>query len=288
LVQSQQRNDANRLYAGHYFGDGRDPDGDRHGHSGYATYDRVTSNADVSGYVLWRNFGGAHDMLDLGCASGYVVEVLRELGIDAQGCDVSQFAVDHASDGAKGHVRVADVLTGLPWADGEFDVVSVLETLEHLPPEQVHRALSEIRRVTRGFVYATIPSFGPSGGPGPNGFFDNKVRDERLDHYRQLIETFDGPVPYEDLARDIDGGPVEGHLTIASYRWWTARFGDVGMIRRPDIEEQIHTDIAPAGLTPWWNLYVFAVPGADEEVATPRDREKDLVSLGLRHPLYGN
>jgi SAM-dependent methyltransferase len=287
LVQSEERNAAKRVYEGSYFGDGRDPSGDRQGASGYARYDRVSSNADIAGFVLWRTFGGARNMLDIGCATGYVVEVLRELGLDAQGCDVSRFAVESATPGAKGHVRLADVMTGLPWPERTFDVVSVLETLEHLPPDQVTQAIAEVARVCGGFVYATIPSFGPNGGPGPDGFFDNKVKPERLDHYRDLGGSYDGPVPYEDLATDKNGDPVEGHLTIASYTWWTRQFEDAGMTRRPDIEARIHADIAPAGLSPWWNLYVFAVSGASEAIAAPRGPEEDLVSLGLRHPLYG-
>jgi SAM-dependent methyltransferase len=287
LSNSAERTKANLLYGSSYFGSGRDPSGDRQGASGYATYDRVSSNADVAGFLLWRTYGGAKTMLDIGCASGFVVEVLRELGLEAQGCDVSRYAVEEAAPETRPHLRVADVLTGLPWPDGSFDVVSVLETFEHLPPGQVDTAIAELRRVCRGFVYATIPSFGPSGGPGPDGFFDNKVRAERLEEYKAVIDTFDGPVPYEDLARDVDGGPVEGHLTIASYAWWTGRFEAAGMTRRPDIEARIHKDIAPAGLTPWWNLYVFATPEADEAIAVPRDPDRDLVSLGLRHPLYG-
>jgi SAM-dependent methyltransferase len=287
LIQSHERNEAKRVYEGRYFGDGRDPSGDRQGQSGYARYDRISSNADIAGFVLWRTFGGARNALDVGCATGFVVEVLRELGLDAQGCDVSRFAIDSATPGAKGHIRLADVMTGLPWADGTFDLVSVLETLEHLPPYQVSQAIAEVARVCGGFVYATIPSFGPSGGPGPDGFFDNKVRPERLEHYRGLADSYDGPVPCEDLAIDVEGNLVEGHLTIASYRWWTHRFEDAGMTRRPDIEARIHADIAPAGLTPWWNLYVFAAPGAPEALAIPRNPETDLASLGLRHPLYG-
>ena len=43
-------------YGGAYFGEGRDAAGDREGRSGYARYDRVASNADIAGWLLWRNF----------------------------------------------------------------------------------------------------------------------------------------------------------------------------------------------------------------------------------------
>jgi SAM-dependent methyltransferase len=88
-------------YGAAYFGWGRDPSGDRGGLSGYASYDRITSNAEIAGYLLWRTFGGARRTLDVGCATGFVVEVLRELGVDAEGCDVSEYAVAHASPGPR-------------------------------------------------------------------------------------------------------------------------------------------------------------------------------------------
>src|SRR5579871_5620844 len=44
------------FYGGSYFGEDRDPSGDRAGRSGYARYDRIASNADIAGWLLWRNF----------------------------------------------------------------------------------------------------------------------------------------------------------------------------------------------------------------------------------------
>ena len=283
-----------RAYAGidtygpSYYGEGRDPSGNRGGHSGYATYDRVSSNADIAAHVVWRTFGGARRTLDVGCATGLVVEALRELGLDAEGCDVSRYAVEHASPGARGHVRVGDPIAGLPWPDATFDVVSVLETLEHLPPDEVPTALGEVRRVCRGFVYATIPSFGANNDAGPSGHLEGKVRPERVADYASMGDGFLGPVPYHDLARDAEGEPVEGHLTIAAFGWWEARFAEAGLTRRPDVEARVYADIEPAALAPFWNVYVFAAPGASESVAVARRPECSLVELGLHHPLYAS
>ncbi|MHB8593501.1 MAG: class I SAM-dependent methyltransferase [Acidimicrobiales bacterium] len=276
------------FYGAGYFGYGRDPAGDRAGLSGYASYDRVSSNADVAGYVLWRNFGGAVRTLDVGCATGFVVEVLRELGVDALGVDVSPYAVAHSTPGARGHLRVADLLDGLPWPDGEFDLVSALETLEHMPPEHIPAVLTELRRVSAGFVYATIPSFGANNEAGPDGHFEGKVLPDRLAYYQGLGPDFFGPVAHDDLERDAMGNPVEGHLTIASFGWWTERFADAGFERRPDVERRVYADIEPAGLPRFWNVYVFSVPGAKEEIAQVRSPDRTLVELGLSHPLYAD
>lgn len=271
------------LYGDAYFGVGRDASGDRQGRSGYATYDRVSSNADIAAYLIWRNFR-ARRTLDVGCATGYLVEALRDLGVDAHGCDVSRYAVEHAAPGALGFVRLGDLGHGLPYADGEFDLVSALEILEHLPPDLVPGALAELRRVCGGVVYATIPSFGHNAS-GPDGHFEGKVRPERLVRYESLGDGYDGPVPAEDLAVDTEGRPLEGHLTIASFGWWTSRFADAGFDRWADVERRLYADIAPAGLSRFWNLYVFAVPGAPLELAAPRSPGRSLRELGLVHPL---
>ena len=273
-------------YGGAYFGEGRDAGGDRQGRSGYARYDRIASNADIAGWLLWRNFRVATS-LDVGCATGYLVEVLRELGVDAEGCDLSQFAIDHASPGAVGHVRVANLFAGLPWADGAFDLVTTLEILEHLPPDRVPVALEELARVCGGYLYATIPSFGPNRS-GPDGHLEGKVRPERVDHYYGLGPDYRGPVPEADLAVDAEGELVEGHLCIASFEWWTDQFAEAGFSRCIDVEERLYADIEPADLAPYWNLYVFRTEGADPDVVTPRSPGRTLAELGLAHPLLGS
>lgn len=242
---------------GQYFGEGRDFL-DRAGLSGYERYDRDTSNADVAAYVLWRHFD-IGQALDVGCAVGFVVEALRELGIDARGVDVSQWAVDHAAAGARGHITRGDLADGLD-VSAPVELVTCLETLEHLPPTAVPDALAELRRVTGRWLVATIPSFGPNPN-GPRGWFQVKVRDDRVAHYESLGVDYEGPVPEEDLYRDAAGRPIEGHLTIASYRWWTRQFEAAGFERSAEMERRLHRQLYRFGMSKYWNLYVLRVPG---------------------------
>ncbi|MEX2659870.1 MAG: class I SAM-dependent methyltransferase [Acidimicrobiales bacterium] len=267
------------VYGAGYYGDGRDPD-DRGGLSGYERYDRDTSNADVAAYLLWRHFG-VHRVLDVGCATGFVVEALRELGLDAKGVDVSRWAVQHPALGATGHIGYGDLLERLPFEDDSFDLVSAFETLEHLPPESVPRALLELRRVTRSYVVATIPSFGRNEH-GPGGWYQQKVREELLPRYWARGEGYDGPVPFDDIARDATGAPLEGHLTMASFRWWTERFACAGFVRLGEVERAIHPHLARFGLTKYWNLYVFALPSA----AVPDGPVRDEAALAERERLW--
>jgi hypothetical protein len=250
--------------------------------SQYENYTRDSSNADVAAYILWRHFP-VRTSLDVGCAFGFVVEALREVGVDATGVDTSQYAVDHAALGARGHVRYANLRYRLPFRRGAFDLVTALETLEHLPPELVPHAISELARVSGKWVVATIPSLGPNEY-GPGGWLDAKVRPERLDLYRAFGDGYEGPLPYEDLYRDANGDPVEGHLTIASFPWWTKRFADAGLVRCGDVERRIHPQIARFGMTKYWNLYVLRHRDAEEPPLTRirSDRELDDVERRWR------
>lgn len=257
-----------QVYGAGYYGSGRDP-GDRGGLSGYERYDRDTSNADVAAYLVWRHLAVA-SALDVGCATGFVVEALRELGLDARGVDVSRWAVEHPALGAAGHIGYGNLLERLPFPDGAFDVVTAFETLEHLPPDSVPRALAELRRVTSAYVVATIPSFGRNEF-GPGGWYQQKVSEALLPRYWALGEGYDGPVPFDDIERDATGAPLEGHLTLASFRWWTRAFADAGFVRLGEVERAAHPHLARFGLTKYWNLYIFALPGAPVPAGPVRD-----------------
>lgn len=260
------------FYGARYYGVGRRPG---RGLSGYEVYDRHSSHANKHAYLLWKHFD-VERTLDVGCALGFVVEALRELGIDAEGMDVSEFAIANANKGAKGHVRVGSLLDRLPCDDASFDLVSAFETLEHLEPDTVPRALAELRRITRRFLVATIPSFGPNQH-GPDGWLDGKVLPSRIEHYRSLGPDYEGPVPFEDLERDEEGNPVEGHLTIASFSWWTRRFREAGFERCPEMEARVHEELARFGLTGFFDPYVLIVPGSTvpvEALRTPGELAK--------------
>jgi 2-polyprenyl-3-methyl-5-hydroxy-6-metoxy-1,4-benzoquinol methylase len=231
--------------------------------SGYARYDRRSSNLDIAAYLVWR-FLPHGRILDVGAALGFLVEAFRDLGLDAIGIEYSEDAVRNAAPGALGHLLQGDVLEGLPLRDAYADVVTCLETLEHLPPDAIPAVAAELRRVCRCYLFVTTPSIGPNPN-GPDGFLEGKVRDAVLDAYYTKGRDYSGPVPYDDLYRDADGNPVEGHLTVASYAWWTERFEEAGFIRCGDTERRIHPEIRRYGMATLWNLYVFRVP----EVAEP-------------------
>jgi 2-polyprenyl-3-methyl-5-hydroxy-6-metoxy-1,4-benzoquinol methylase len=246
--------------------------------SGYARYDRRSSNLDIAAYLVWR-YLPAGRVLDVGAAMGFLVEALRDLGVDAVGIEYSEAAVRDTSPGASGHILQGDVLAGLPFRDGYAGVVTCLETLEHLPPAQIPAVVRELRRVCGGYLFATIPSFGPNEH-GPDGFLERKVRDEVLDEYYERGAAYRGPVPHEDLYKDADGQPVEGHLTVASYLWWAEQFEAAGFVRCGVTEERIHPELRRFGMSTLWNLYCFRVPDVPEPARELHDEDSAREVIG--------
>ena len=57
-----------------------------------------------------------------------------------------------------GPLVVADVLGGLPFADGEFDLAYCSSVIEHVAPEDRAAFAAELRRVARGW-YVQTPAF---------------------------------------------------------------------------------------------------------------------------------
>lgn len=262
---------ASGIYGSEYFGADRDSM-DRMGLSGYERYDRDTSNANAAAMTVWRHFD-VTKTLDVGCATGFVVEALRELGLDAWGTDISHYAIDRPAQGARGFLQWGDLMAGLPYADGQFELLTCLETLEHMKPEMIDDVLRELRRVTSKYLVCTIPSFGPNQY-GPGGWFEVKTRDDKTEEYYAKGPDYEGPIPYDDIYCDARGEPIEGHLTLASFSWWTKQFEKAGFVRCGATELSIHPHLARYGLTKYWNLYVLRTPDAPEPTGDMQSAEQ--------------
>lgn len=94
-------------------------------------------------------------MLDVGGAEGYKSYIARELfGLKVHTSDLSEEACKRAGEifGVEG---TALDIHDLPFADGQFDVVTCSETLEHVTePKQ---AIDELLRVAKKAVIITVP-----------------------------------------------------------------------------------------------------------------------------------
>lgn len=97
-------------------------------------------------------------LIDVGCGEGVLTaDLARRIGGPVLGVDLADPALTArwAENTAPNlGYRVADAAS-LPAADGEFDVASAIEVLEHLADPEA--ALAEMRRAARRWLIASVP-----------------------------------------------------------------------------------------------------------------------------------
>ena len=72
-------------------------------------------------------------VLDVGCARGYLVHIFRELGVDCWGIDLSEYALSSAPEEVQKYLLKVDIdHEELPFESGIFDLITCLDVVEHL------------------------------------------------------------------------------------------------------------------------------------------------------------
>ncbi|MCK0104498.1 bifunctional 2-polyprenyl-6-hydroxyphenol methylase/3-demethylubiquinol 3-O-methyltransferase UbiG [Pseudohalocynthiibacter sp. F2068] len=108
-------------------------------------------------HIDWRGL----DVLDLGCAGGFMAEALNDRGANVTGIDPAAQAIDAARSHAtaSGKSIRYDVGAGenLPYYIGHFDAVVCVDVLEHV--DDLTKVLAEVERVLKPggtFLFDTI------------------------------------------------------------------------------------------------------------------------------------
>lgn len=86
-------------------------------------------------------------ILEIGMGNGFFSDYMKKLGFSITTCD---FDANLKPD------VVADVRQ-LPFKDGEFDLITAFEILEHIPFEDVPKALEGLKRVTSRYAVISMP-----------------------------------------------------------------------------------------------------------------------------------
>jgi SAM-dependent methyltransferase len=95
-------------------------------------------------------------VLDVGCAKGFLVQAFREVGIEAYGVDISDYAISCAPPEIRPYLYKVDLnKDALPFGDKKFDFVTFLGTIECLSSHQL--VMQEVARILRtgGYIYLT-------------------------------------------------------------------------------------------------------------------------------------
>lgn len=93
-------------------------------------------------------------ILDIGPGTNFMHDILK-----IHRPDISYKTLDIAEDL---HPDIIGGVTAMPLADNSFDLVSAFQVLEHIQFSDVEKALLEMKRVSRQYVFISLPHFGPS------------------------------------------------------------------------------------------------------------------------------
>lgn len=181
-------------------------------------------------------------VLDVGCGIGKLVYELRKLGIDAKGVEFSDAFIRLSP--VSEHIFHVDLL-GLPSVTTQkYDLVICMEVLEHIPPTRLDQAIENLKTACKTNIILTISNF------GPDYHFAGLPLNESC-----WLQDARKNVPFRNLVVDTDGVPDLGHISLATYRWWSEKLLVNGLIRMPQFELTGYRDFN--FLTYQWNVYVL-------------------------------
>ena len=134
-------------------------DGDRKlGYGGYRYDGRWRAVAQAMAVQYGLKAGDR--ILDVGCGKAFLLFDLTQAvpGAEVQGIDISEYGIANAKEEVRPFLSVCDA-KALPFPDKSFDFVYSITTLHNLPCYDMHSALKEIERVSRGPKYVCVESF---------------------------------------------------------------------------------------------------------------------------------
>lgn len=92
--------------------------------------------------------------LDAGCAIGLLVEALRDRGVDAEGIDFSEFAVNHSREDIRRHLTVGSITEPLA---KRYDIITCFEVLEHMTRHDADQAIANLCSFTDEIILTSTP-----------------------------------------------------------------------------------------------------------------------------------
>jgi ubiquinone/menaquinone biosynthesis C-methylase UbiE len=99
-------------------------------------------------------------LLDIGCATGYLLDEAKKKGWDAYGIDLSKWALDHAREKLGITNLFLGALKNAGYPVNYFDAIVMKDSIEHLPDPKA--TLVEMRRILKpnGIICVNTPDMG--------------------------------------------------------------------------------------------------------------------------------
>lgn len=165
--------------------------------------------------------------MDIGCGKGLLVEAMISRDVKSYGIDFSEALINAANPNILKYLSVGSTETFLQEVlSQDFDLISYMEVFEHLPISILERTVKDLFAKFNGNLFFTIPSHGLDPTFNKGLFVDNG----NWQWQRDMIAN----TPFRNIVLE-NGKPHCGHITLASYRWWTEFFLFHGFLRNTDL-----------------------------------------------------
>lgn len=92
--------------------------------------------------------------LDAGCAMGFLVEALRDQGVDAHGIDISSYAIGQVREDVRAFCQEASVLEDF---GRRYDLITCIEVAEHLDRPDAWRLVENLCRHAECVLFSSTP-----------------------------------------------------------------------------------------------------------------------------------
>jgi len=93
-------------------------------------------------------------VLDVGCAKGFLVEALRDRGVEAFGLDVSEYAISECREDIRPYCWVGSAVDPFPQ---RYDLIVCMEVLEHRPNRDAEMAAVNLCKYADDILFSSTP-----------------------------------------------------------------------------------------------------------------------------------
>ena len=93
-------------------------------------------------------------VLDAGCAWGFLVEALRNRGVEAYGIDISEYAISNVAESIKPFCRIGSISEPF---DQHYDLIVSIEVLEHMKSDDALKAIKNFCSHSERLIISSTP-----------------------------------------------------------------------------------------------------------------------------------
>ncbi len=162
-------------------------------------------------------------VLDAGCGSAQLVFILRRIGVNAYGFDISEHNLSHAPDEIKKYLTCIDIDSQqMPFSNGFFDLVVSHQSIEHF--QNLDHFISEVRRVLKPKGLVMIETITPPFETG-----------------RGILRTL-----------KIQQAPESVHPSTHSSSFWVRKFKNYGFRKVGNMKPFIRKTCVDLDPSSWW------------------------------------